>query len=563
MDEFPAANSGVAVVSRNVSKIMSSTSFHSEDSTRAHERRRFIRQRVRSLAYLDIVPNNGGIVLNLSENGLALQAVNPFDETRVSLRIQPPKSRRRIEASAEITWLSESKTEAGLQFLELTEEARLEIADWISDESGLAEQRPLGDSPTLPTQQGPSKRATSEPPRVREKWSAMLGDSSLQPTLTNHQAPEYPVSSETQREDVRLQRDVSQADTLPTRPTNIPASTVSVIHPATTNENVKSVNALPPSASISRVVEFPTPASHAPTVNDLLSELSSPVPAAVTGKSTEVHGAAVPAVNAESLRHPAHRFRKPVALGAFSACAAVIFLVVGLTIIRQRPPAGPVRLAAKAVQVPNVASAPRGAPHRSSLAVASKSSTSHSDTKRRKTVAAIASSPRQETPKAGYGQGAHSRHRVDSSNSSVERFSSPIEPASLGLTNHSPDVTIASAPALSVKPTPAPGLVVGSPEINPPTPSKVQRRSDCYLLYRVEPLYPREAKAHHIEGTVTIHLQIGTDGRVQNLRELSGPNLLVPAALEAAREWRFIPALVDGQAVEAEKDVSIVFQLPH
>jgi hypothetical protein len=49
---------------------------------------------------------------------------------------------------------------------------------------------------------------------------------------------------------------------------------------------------------------------------------------------------------------------------------------------------------------------------------------------------------------------------------------------------------------------------------------------------------------------------------VQNLRELSGPSLLVPAALEAAREWRFIPALLNGQPIGAEKDISIVFQLP-
>jgi protein TonB len=105
-------------------------------------------------------------------------------------------------------------------------------------------------------------------------------------------------------------------------------------------------------------------------------------------------------------------------------------------------------------------------------------------------------------------------------------------------------------------------MVAGSPEINPPPPVNIQRGSDCYLLYRVEPLYPREAKTHRIEGTVTIHLQIGTDGRVQNLQELSGPTLLVPAALDAAREWRFIPALLNGQAIEAEKDVSIVFQLP-
>ena len=202
-------------------------------------------------------------------------------------------------------------------------------------------------------------------------------------------------------------------------------------------------------------------------------------------------------------------------------------------------------------------------PGSSPLAAAFKSPTSRFDTKRRKTGGEIASSPHREGSKTRYGRSAHSPYRVESSNSAFEKLSSPIEPPSGRPTNRSPDATIASAPVLSIKPDSTADLVPGSPETNPPPPANVQRRSDCYLLYRVEPLYPREAKAHHIEGTVTIHLQIGTDGRVQNLRELSGPSLLVPAALDAAREWRFIPALVDGQAVEAEKDVSIIFQLPH
>ncbi|MFZ0885768.1 MAG: energy transducer TonB, partial [Candidatus Acidiferrales bacterium] len=178
---------------------------------------------------------------------------------------------------------------------------------------------------------------------------------------------------------------------------------------------------------------------------------------------------------------------------------------------------------------------------------------------------AIAASPRRESSKARDPK-AHPRYRVGSSDSLVAKFSSPIRPASLEPTSSFPEAAIASAPALSIRPTSAPRMVAGSPEINPPPPINVQlnvqRRSDCYLLYRVEPLYPREAKADHIEGTVTVHLQIGTDGRVQSLRELSGPTLLVPAALDAAREWRFIPALLNGQAIEAEKDVSIVFQLP-
>jgi hypothetical protein len=73
---------------------MSTPSFHSEQSPRSPERRRFIRQRVRSLAYVDVVPNNGGIILNLSEHGLALQAVNPFDETRSGSAISGAYGRR-------------------------------------------------------------------------------------------------------------------------------------------------------------------------------------------------------------------------------------------------------------------------------------------------------------------------------------------------------------------------------------------------------------------------------------------------------------------------------------
>jgi TonB family protein len=533
---------------------MSSTSFHSEDSPRSNERRRFTRQRVRSLAYLDVVPNNGGIVLNLSENGLALQAVNPFDETRVSLRIQPPKSRRRIEASAEITWLSESKTQAGLQFLELTEDARVEIADWIAAESGADAPRTVGDPPNLPARQVPSEPIAVQPPRFRQKWSAVLGDSPPQPALANQQAPEYPVKSEAQREGVKLQPDFRQPENLPTRPTNVPASDVGVIDPATTNENVQPVNALTPAASISRVVEFPTPGSHGPAVNDLLRELSSPVPAAIGDKAGEVHSAVAPAVNAESLRLLVHRFRKPLGIVALSACAAVIFLVLSFAVIRQRPPAGPAKLTAQ--EVAQVMA------DTSSVAAASKSSTSRFHSKRSGTVQAIASLTHREISKMRYGQSGHLLHRVDTSNSLVGKLSSPSPLATSEPTNHSPDSSIASAPVLSVKPASSPRLIGDSPEMNPPLPPSVQRRSDCYLLYRVEPLYPREAKAYHIEGTVMIRLQIGADGRVQDVRELSGPSLLVPAALDAAREWRFIPALVDGQAVKAEKDVSIVFQLP-
>src|SRR6202167_2182563 len=104
---------------------MPSTSFESEESRRARERRRLPRLRLPSLAYVEVDSDNGGILLNLSETGLALQAVAPFSgPARVTVRIQPPKPRKRLDLHAEITWLSESKKEAGLQFLEVREHSR-------------------------------------------------------------------------------------------------------------------------------------------------------------------------------------------------------------------------------------------------------------------------------------------------------------------------------------------------------------------------------------------------------------------------------------------------------
>ena len=536
---------------------MPSTPTHFEEPPRSQERRRCPRQRIRSLAYLDVVPNNGGIVLNLSENGLALQAVNPFDETRLSLRIQPPKSRKRIEAKAEIAWLSESKTEAGLRFLELTEDARVEIADWVADESGVSAQRSLNDSPASSAPQPPPKQIVAEPARLREKWSAMLENSISEIMLTNQEVSANSVNSPAVCNEPKSQPDAAPPKRFISTPANAPVLNVTVIHPSAANRNDAPVNVPTPSAPLSRVVEFPAQESHLPAAEELFGEVS---PSASTGfkiRPVQAPDAVPPAMNPELLELLARGFRKPLAIAALFVCAAVISLVAGMEIMRQRPTAGPTKLnTQERVQVPDAGSASPLAPDilsRTSKIGASRSATRHT----------IASSPDRKVSKRQYDEGAHPSRRADHEDSAVAKFSSPIPPAPLRPTIPAQNVSVASAPVLPVAEITSPRLVTGSPEINPPRPSNVQRRSDCYLLYRVEPLYPREAKAYHIEGTVMLHLQIGTDGRVQNLRELSGPSLLVPAALDAAREWRFIPALVDGQAVEAEKDVSIIFQLPH
>jgi periplasmic protein TonB len=89
------------------------------------------------------------------------------------------------------------------------------------------------------------------------------------------------------------------------------------------------------------------------------------------------------------------------------------------------------------------------------------------------------------------------------------------------------------------------------------------RFNPCHLTYRVEPAYPLEAQQQRVEGAVKIHLVIGADGTVRSMRLLSGSPLLVPAAMDAAKYWQYVPALLNGQPVETEQDIEMDFRLPH
>jgi TonB family protein len=82
------------------------------------------------------------------------------------------------------------------------------------------------------------------------------------------------------------------------------------------------------------------------------------------------------------------------------------------------------------------------------------------------------------------------------------------------------------------------------------------------LLKRVDPSYPPEAMQQRIEGTVQLHAVVGDDGRVLSLEPVSGPPLLVEAAVVAVRQWRYGPTLVDGHRTQVHDDVRLVFRLP-
>lgn len=83
-----------------------------------------------------------------------------------------------------------------------------------------------------------------------------------------------------------------------------------------------------------------------------------------------------------------------------------------------------------------------------------------------------------------------------------------------------------------------------------------------YLLERVEPQYPEAALQRRIQGPVELKVLVGTDGLVRKLMTISGDALLVGAATDAVRQWRFKPHELNGKVVEFETRVTVNFALP-
>jgi TonB family protein len=78
---------------------------------------------------------------------------------------------------------------------------------------------------------------------------------------------------------------------------------------------------------------------------------------------------------------------------------------------------------------------------------------------------------------------------------------------------------------------------------------------------KVNPSYPDLARQAGIDGLVKLHAIIGKDGTIQQLSLISGHPLLAQAALDAVRQWRYEPTLVNGQAVEVDTTIEVFFQL--
>jgi protein TonB len=122
-------------------------------------------------------------------------------------------------------------------------------------------------------------------------------------------------------------------------------------------------------------------------------------------------------------------------------------------------------------------------------------------------------------------------------------------------------------------------LLAGNAALAPPRPPETARPADKApaaepirtrlggvvlagkLISRVDPVYPTMAKNMRIQGVVELMAVVGVDGRVRELKLISGSPLLAPAALDAVRQWLYRPTYLNGDPVEVTAPITVTFRL--
>ena len=110
------------------------------------------------------------------------------------------------------------------------------------------------------------------------------------------------------------------------------------------------------------------------------------------------------------------------------------------------------------------------------------------------------------------------------------------------------------------------GIISSTPVAVPKaaTPQRVRVSQGVVSGLKVrdfKPVYPPLARQARIQGTVVLHAVIGKDGSIENLTLVSGHPMLAPAAIDAVRQWKYKPYLLNGEPVEVDTEVLVNFTL--
>jgi TonB family protein len=597
-------------------------------SVPASDRRAHPRQRIRSLAYVRLGEGNGGIILNISEGGIGVHAAEALDEGEgvISMGIEIPRSRKRLEVRGEIMWVGESRKEAGLRFVDLQEGALRRIRSWIArEESAGTAQEESEEEVEAPAVRAAEVRAET---MVIEETSARRDEPVVRvnepATKSEEQSNEVEEPAEEYLEPIEFDAELiafdeedadAPAEVLSDEPSEVgeraavrmEASSevvekLAAATPATRKEQDRAREIVPPMAA--PVVTFDkrsqipvppyTPISGTHGVPAFALAAPPPEPRRYSSGDAAASLFPKPGVPVEMAAPSADggwkSFRVQLQSGWFLALLvlllATISFVAGMAVRRGALNAmmGDVDDGAQPRSVPAASAGNRAANPSGNGSSAAASAAPAKPLQieivdlenHRWTIPAAAGGNRSDAgatrsvqlneaaPSDGGAPSSAASHAPAPTQNSTQGATSiagaaviakPGEPVMLSL----PETPISASGSIAIRAT---GMVpIPAGEAESGQHARSLRIGELANL--VEPVYPPDARQARLEGTVKLHIVIGTNGEVESFHSLSGPDSLARAAMIAVREWRYSPTLLNGKPVEMQEDVTFVFRLPN
>jgi protein TonB len=114
----------------------------------------------------------------------------------------------------------------------------------------------------------------------------------------------------------------------------------------------------------------------------------------------------------------------------------------------------------------------------------------------------------------------------------------------------------------ALNPLPVPALPPPPPPVIVRTPTRLGGVVlESKVVHRVQPEYPPLARTARVSGVVILDVTVNDEGEVSEIRVLSGHPLLQQAALDAVRQWKYSPTLLNGEPVPVQGTVTVIFNL--
>jgi len=540
------------------------------------ERRLQMRATLASCAYTALDHINGGIVLNISETGMAVAAADSLAlaDFLPHVRFRLPNVDQRIKVSAQVVWLAESKKQVGIRFVDLTAEARNQIANWIASEKPASEFGGLTPAPVQSLFPETLESVSEEP--IRSVVSEQ--DQHFAPGL-NSQAASRP----------------TELVTPPIRDANptlfVEDLQIGVDHEAfapgfgpqvLADRAESSANRVENSSSRSYILELS--GLHLAALIFLFALISLAVglkagrgPLGLRPRDMQKSSAAS---DPTSRALPSRQVETTVR----TATPPVANTSITPTVNPSTPAPVESHSESSAAQSPGVRpedTTPSVAPIGPSSATTTPSFPDSDNNETSSTRDRSTKLDARNAPPPSDSQPTHSPRAplpmIGATTSPAPRNVMPATRAMPHLS--SPSTILFTGPAGSSKPfrlilpekpiaasssfaiTSQLSVLVAPDRRRAPIQAPARLQAGEVVSF-VWPRYPRPGERHRSSETVKVRTTIGEFGEVLDVKRVSGSFSLLPAAISAIRLWRFKPTLLNNRPIQAQQDVTIEFRTP-